>query len=85
MSLEDFAKRKPWPEPSLMLTDSEIESTLVAAGKAYTTEKGNMVRYFAREIERAVAQRIVTRLEAACGATSLPPVVIKHLFLERAK
>ena len=83
MSLEDFAKRQPWPEPSLMLTEAEIMGMRTWTGEGTSTcfDKLN----FARAIERTVAQRIVTRLEGACGATSLPPVVIKHLFLERAK
>ena len=81
MSLEDFAKRKPWPEPSLMLTDAEIEDVF----QSNASDDPDMHIRFARAIERTVAQRIVTRLEAACGATSLPPVVIKHLFLERVK
>ena len=80
MSLEDFAKRKPWPEPSLMLTEGEIDTLLVEHGKG-----DDGFHSFASAIERITAQRIVTRLEAACGATSLPPVVIKHLFLERVK
>ena len=80
MSFEDFAKRKPWPEPSLMLTEPELDELCEKQlfGRASLQD-------FARAIERITAQRIVTRLEAACGATSLPPVVIKHLFLERAK
>ena len=74
----DFATRRPWPEPSLMLTDAELDTLLVSHGKGDDGFHG-----FARAIERTVAERIVKRLEGACGATSLPPVVIKHLFLEQ--